>query len=211
VDAGFGQGGRRSVVIWGDSHAAHLYPGLRAIQRQERLTLAQFTRDGCEPVVFDDVDACGRLNAFVARRLPELQPDVVILAAEWDPSPQRLTRTLDAIRRTTQAQVIVVGRVPGWGGGLPEILVGYEREHPGEVLPAYLPDALEDDARGRDLRLRKSFDNSGVTYVSAIDAMCRTDGCLAVVNGALTAWDSSHLTDEGSKLMAVALLKAMRR
>ena len=210
VDAGFGQDGTRSVLIWGDSHAAHLYPGLRAIQRQERLTLAQFTRDGCEPLVFDATDQCRRLNAFVARRLPALRPDVVILSAQWSSVPPPLMRTLDTIRRTTDAQIIVVGPVPTWGGPLPEILVAYEREHPGEALPAYLPGG---SAVGRemDLRLRRSFDNSAVTYVSPMDTMCHADGCLAVVNGALTAWDDAHLTDEGSKIMAMALLRAMRR
>jgi hypothetical protein len=45
-----------------------------------------------------------------------------------------------------------------------------------------------------------------VHYVSAIGALCNDEGCLAVVDGQLTAFDAAHLTDVGSHVVAEAVL-----
>lgn len=38
------------VVLWGDSHGAHLYPGLHAAQERQPFRVAQFTGAECPPV-----------------------------------------------------------------------------------------------------------------------------------------------------------------
>ncbi|CAF1505536.1 unnamed protein product, partial [Rotaria sordida] len=38
-----------AVVLWGDSYAAHLYPGIRAAKPDFRIT--QLTVAGCPPII----------------------------------------------------------------------------------------------------------------------------------------------------------------
>ena len=47
-----------SVWLWGDSHAAHLYPGLRFKQLSQEFTLIQITASSCPPIL--DFDPPGR-------------------------------------------------------------------------------------------------------------------------------------------------------
>src|SRR6185312_14650743 len=37
------------IFLWGDSHAAHLYPGLRSLQKRHQFRIAQFTVSACAP------------------------------------------------------------------------------------------------------------------------------------------------------------------
>jgi len=41
---------KQSVLIWGDSHAARLYPGIRAVL-DSGIDVAQFARNSCAPVL----------------------------------------------------------------------------------------------------------------------------------------------------------------
>src|SRR5690606_26876484 len=52
-----GAGPRPTAVLWGDSHAALLYPGLRQAAG-DRLRLAQFTRSGCRPYLASKKPVC---------------------------------------------------------------------------------------------------------------------------------------------------------
>jgi len=211
IDAGFGTPDTTSVLLWGDSHAAHLYPGLHEIQRQEQLSLGQYTSDGCKPLALDDSDPCNRINLFVAGRLRELRPDAVVLAADWRPPvPLPLGSVIDAIQRNTGARIIVVGPVPGWLPSLPRVLVSYQENHPGHIVPAFISEGANQGRIEFDGTLRRSLADLGVTYVSPVEALCNGSGCLALSNGSPTAWDDAHLSDEGSKLVAMLLLKAIR-
>jgi hypothetical protein len=61
-----------------------------------------------------------------------------------------------------------------------------------------------------DAKLRRSFDGAAITYLSPVGVLCRDKRCLTVTSGAPTAWDDAHLTDQGSRLVAMALVKALR-
>jgi peptidoglycan/LPS O-acetylase OafA/YrhL len=206
VDREFAEPGRLGVLIWGDSHAAHLYPGLRARADGAGLALAQYTADGCAPLVGGNC----RLTEWVLGRLPVLEPDVIVLAAEWDERRVDLVpATVAAIRKVSGAGIVVVGPVPGWSADLPHVLRVATTESDGAIPVRLRTDA--DDSRGDvDAQVRNAARGDRVRFASAIDALCNADGCLTVINDRVTAFDSAHLTDVGSAVVADAIVAELR-
>ncbi len=81
------QPGTKRVVLWGDSHAAHLGPGLDELSRRDNFKLAQYSSAGCPPVVpfvSDRQKECFEINELVLRKIAELKPDTVIMAGRWE-------------------------------------------------------------------------------------------------------------------------------
>jgi hypothetical protein len=195
---------RPLVVLWGDSHAAMLYPGLRAVGG-DRIRIAQFTRSGCRPFLFAaGHDVCQRSNADVIARLAAMKPDYVILFAHWnhlkfrsgEEMLQQLEPTIAALKRL-DTQIVVVGPAPKWTGKLPANLVRLYEERPFLRVPQRTrygrsPDTFALDAFLKD-RLGPRRD---LHYVSAIDRLCDARGCLTYIGDdprILTTWDYGHL------------------
>ena len=198
--------GQPLVVLWGDSHAAHLYPGFRALQNRVPFRLAEFTGSRCPPLL--DVDTptqpyCQAVNRHVLDELPRLKPQTVVIAARWRLYElTTLRRTVDEVRRATDAHIVVVGPVPHWNARLPRVLFAYFRQHPRQPLPSRTLFGLEGYVWDFEREVREQVERTGAEYASAMDALCTPrDGCLTrVPEGAdgLTAWDEAHLTASGS-------------
>ena len=197
------------VVLWGDSHAAHLYPGLRRLQRDVSFRVAQFTGAACPPLLsLDSViqPFCRRINQAALDRIRRLRPQVVLLAARWDTYDySHLAETVAAVRRRAgRARIVLLGQLPNWTDRIPRLLFNEVRRHPLGGVPSRLPflDGQEDRA---DRQLRERAERLGVEFVSAYGILCNDDGCLVKMGtgpGGLTTWDDHHLTSEGSAFVA---------
>ena len=64
-----------TVVLWGDSYAARLHPGLPVA--------LQFTRTSCPPLLMVSNPACQRGNEFVLGEIARLKPGTVVLFGDW--------------------------------------------------------------------------------------------------------------------------------
>lgn len=202
------------VVVWGDSHAARFFPGLRAIATTF-FRLAQFTRDSCPPVLNSGYSNCNQANDAIEQRIKTLQPDVVILFAVWnrysqgDDSSEFFGKLLATVRRLRQdgiPRIIVVGPAPQWRVALPDnVATRFIRSNTGSV-PSRTYFNFDENLHKTDAELRTRLaDIPGVTFVSALDVMCDKDGCLTTVNGhadGLTSWDYGHLTTPGATYLA---------
>jgi hypothetical protein len=92
------------VFLWGDSHAADLYPGLQALETRRRFRIAQFTASSCPPFVHYSPPHrpfCEALNDAVIAKLRALHPREVILSAAWERYEDKtpLIRTVALLRR----------------------------------------------------------------------------------------------------------------
>jgi peptidoglycan/LPS O-acetylase OafA/YrhL len=189
------------IFIWGDSHAAHLYPGLRSLQKRYRFRIAQFTVSSCAPLLgvnFPHAPLCKKSNDLVFSRIVSLKPDTVVLSALWPLPNDSLNNTIIALKNAGVHHVLVVGPVPNWRGGLPECLKHYYAGH--RTVPFRMKyGALLFSELDRDLRERSSI--AGASYVSPIDLMCDEKGCVTRVGkdaDDVIAWDNAHLTIAGS-------------
>lgn len=199
------------IFLWGDSHAAHLYPGLRSLEKRHQFRIAQFTVSACAPLLGIDlpyVPLCKKSNDRVFSRVASLTPDTVVLSAQWS-SPNdevhidwsTLNNTIAALKGAGVRHVLVVGPGPWWRGGLPELLEQYYVRH--RVVPSRMTYGLELNS-GLDRVLRERSLISGASYVSPIDLMCDGDGCVTKIGdnaNDIIAWDEDHLTVAGSRYL----------
>ena len=75
-------GGAKRVVLYGDSHAEHLFDGLNAAAATAGWELRVFVRGGCSPIEFETNDAaCTRFHHDVFEAIPAYKPDLIVLAS----------------------------------------------------------------------------------------------------------------------------------
>jgi peptidoglycan/LPS O-acetylase OafA/YrhL len=209
-------------LLWGDSHAAHLYPGLRALERTEAgFRVAQYTTAGCPPIFgFDSTKspACRANNATVRARLKRDPPDTVILVArQWhnydgpdaDPTANdaMIRATLAELRAIGVRRVVVVGKFPSWRTPPRRVLAqAYRARAAGLIAPDQIPTRdrpphLDTSELEANERLRAFFTAEGADFVSPSSVFCNAAGCLLAVpgNGAPVTFDGSHLTVASSE------------
>ncbi|HEY7302417.1 MAG TPA: acyltransferase family protein [Xanthobacteraceae bacterium] len=207
---------RRSVFIWGDSHAAALYAGIKRIPVDGAFPrLMQYTASACPPVpgmVFKERKFCNEINDFVLSRIEAVKPDVVVMTAFWlhyKPLSQWSTLGISglqhAIQRVKQAgaRVIVVGQVPIWQTTFPNILFDmWQHTH---SLQSRNLSHLDAASRQKDLEIGKAVSSLGVVFVSPFARFCNEQGCLLFVDEQtkvpVTTDVASHLTPAASLML----------
>lgn len=215
--------GKGVTLLWGDSHAASLYPGLAASSDVKASnsggngvaleTLAQFTKARCPPL--DKLPAaasrrCSEVNEHVWERIAQVVPDTVILAGYWslylndgEPSAPLLSNIRDTVHRLKSAgvrHVVVMGHLPTWREPLPRALLRAWGRDGG--IPERIREGLDARALQLDDDIRAAMSDGVARFVSPIAHMCNELGCLAThtENGIAQplVHDASHLTHAGS-------------
>ncbi len=185
------------VLVWGDSHAAHLIPGLRLALRSTSLMRA--TMAACLPYdAYGQTQACDAFNRHVLNAAKQLNPDIVIISANWTRSlfGSRATASLtETIKKLTDtgARVVLVGPSPQYANAVPRIYIA--AEHFGAVSV----NRLEPFVRETDDFMRHLFSGlDRAEYVSLIELMCPGGACPLLTGNVPVAWDKGHFTKEGS-------------
>ena len=202
------------VLLWGDSHAARLYPGLRKIA-EGRFRIAQFTRSGCAPNFWTfhprrKVAVCAEGNIHVMRVVQDVHPEVVVLFAHWSGWKARaidriLLPTVHALRQNGARRVIVVGPAPEWSWPLPDILFRMARAQD-HAPPMRMNQSMVANRARIDADMRSAIEHQGeAEYVSALGAFCDARDCLTRTGeeaSTLVSWDYGHLTTYGAEYLA---------
>jgi peptidoglycan/LPS O-acetylase OafA/YrhL len=210
-------GARTRIVLWGDSHAAHLWPGLKAAA--EPGSAAQWTASGCPPFLNEEFAKrphCRAINDWVLRKVLEMRPQVLILAGAWvkhDEATIRrgLAETLSRLHADPawHPRIVLVGSVPAWRKPLPRLLAsdflsGDERMRS--------PNDLDRDMSRRDALVRQ-LAGTRAEFFSPIFVACNNEGCLRYIekDGARLpfAFDYGHLIEESSVLVMAALFRQL--
>jgi hypothetical protein len=202
------------VLLWGDSHAAALYPGFAELNRQSLIRVAQFTRAGCRPyLTLAAKTECDNTNAFVLRRIETLHPDFVVIHANWmmqDFDVEKVAEAVRAVKRLVP-NVLVIGPAPHWSDSLPQLMI---RQIQHGLSPARLSDGRGADVVRTETALSDMARANGVWFFSMTDILCEQASCLTHVgpgNAELTAFDSSHITSQTAGLIAQRLSKLFVR
>ena len=201
------------MVLWGDSHAASLYPGLKALQGPDiRFRVAQFTMGACPPVLgwqSDKRPTCKAFNDATLQQLQTLKPDVVLLEADWliyfgagisgAPEQSALQRTLDQVGSIGVPRVVVFGNLPVWRTAQPKVSVKLWLDT--HTLPERTAAYLDSAAARADAAVGAAVSGTGAVFVSPIAKLCDERGCLLTTDHdrwTPVAWDAAHLTAAGS-------------
>jgi peptidoglycan/LPS O-acetylase OafA/YrhL len=197
----------KAIFLWGDSHAAHLYPGLRRRYSHE-YTIIQRTASGCPPILGVDIKNrahCKKINDQVLQALRDAPPEHIFLAAIWtNYDRSKLAATIKQLQDIGIKDIRIVGPVPQWKDSLSKQLYLYYQGHVPHTVPERMDFGLQQNFFGLDDVLKVKLQKEGVHYISARDILCNKDGCitrLGATGDTLTAWDNSHLTARSSEFL----------
>jgi peptidoglycan/LPS O-acetylase OafA/YrhL len=209
ADSCVDRGRRPLVMIWGDSTAAALVPGLRKAQETHDFGIAQFTSSSCIPALnaaMTNVTNCRAINDKVLALARDIKPDIVVLHGTWEKYLDNVAETVTALKQQTNARVVVLGATPEWKRGLPnEVLRYFMLYH--RLIPPRSNDAVT--SNGYDAVMRAKLVPAGAEYISAWDAMCNADGCVTRIGdtaGDISISDQVHLTEKGSVFLVHAII-----
>ncbi|HEX4049935.1 MAG TPA: acyltransferase family protein [Steroidobacteraceae bacterium] len=213
-------GGDPLVALWGDSHAASLYPGLRASSAPRGFRIAQLTASACPPLLGVSPPGrprCRQFNDDVLAALGRLRPQIVVLEAHWalyangaEPVADQagaLRSTIAALQRIGVKRIVVMGSLPSWRINEPRVIFDIWRTQ--HVLPGRSAEFLDPAAFSADRAVRSQVAGSGALFVSPLGNLCNANGCLLSADARAAvpiAWDNDHLTLAGSKLLVAQLL-----
>jgi peptidoglycan/LPS O-acetylase OafA/YrhL len=208
ADSCVDRGRRPLILLWGDSTAGALLPGLRKAQETHDFGIAQFTSSSCIPALNTDIAGvpnCRAINDKVLALARQIKPDIVLLHGTWGGSLDGVDETITALQQQTSARVIVLGSVPWWKRGLPNEVLRYFMLHH-RLIPER-SDRAEPDSSGP--RLREKLAPLGAEFISVWDTMCNTDGCLARIGDTakdISASDQVHLTEKASVFLIQSII-----
>jgi len=213
--------GKTSILLWGDSHAAHLYPGLKRLRESQGFALSQLTATSCPPLIGGDTSNnghCEEINEFVQRRIAELKPSIVILGSRWSRDErdlqQKIDRTAAFLAANGAQKIYLVGPPPRWDPSLKDVLLHAYRSS--NVIPERLkPESVQfGETVNEDKKLKTIATSLGIHYLSLVELLCDQRGCLTRVGDnlpdALISSDYDHLTALSSEYVLRELYNSQR-
>jgi hypothetical protein len=204
-----------NVLLWGDSHAAHYYPGLARLAGRSGFNLMQATQAGCTPTFNPHPLAklwCRQFADMINPWFEAHTPDVVIISGDWadDIFSSRFDTMIENIRSTVATlnakgtSVVLLGPAVQFKTGLPALII---RALSRQADPLPVRDMVRPDIFAGDAKMKAALPNSdGFNYVSVVGAVCPQQACPALVAGDVPlTWDYGHLTVEGSEYVVERL------
>jgi peptidoglycan/LPS O-acetylase OafA/YrhL len=210
--------GRPLVLLWGDSHAAHLYAGLADIQSTLDFDIVQWTAAGCPPTITPlagEEQTCPARRATALKALTVLSPDLVVVAGAWaryqelGRSPDEILRLVDGtiayLRNKGIKRIVVFGPGPLWNTSLPVDLFRFMARERSDQVPERLG-RVADSIRQLDAAMAAQAAAGNIQYVSVLRIFCNSSGCLTTGDKTsqlpdLLFRDRDHLSVSGSRLL----------
>jgi peptidoglycan/LPS O-acetylase OafA/YrhL len=189
------------AILWGDSHAAYLAPGLSHFLEKNGYGFNQYTSADCKPKrikLETERKDCFSINLKVLDLIYGNKPDIVFLHANWE--SKHLESLQDIYSHLIQKgiKVLVIGPAPKWSESPSKILFKYWRQF--NKLPESYSEKIEQRTFDVDLIFKNNF--SAESYVSLTDLSCQKNLCLNRIQEDkkyfLTTIDGSHITPEMS-------------
>jgi peptidoglycan/LPS O-acetylase OafA/YrhL len=213
---------RKTVVLYGDSHANMWLPAFEPIARAQHWKLVLYTKPGCPPEDYEGFVLptfhpgpyveCTKWRNSVFKRLKALHPAYVFLGAQsrWspgiEPSGGGMTRTVDALQRSG-AKVVYLEDVPR----------PRDNADVPDCLALHLSNALacapttEEAGLGSPQRAieRRTAHQAGALLVDPTPWFCTAKVCPVVIDRMLVFADDSHITATYARWLTPALRRAL--
>jgi hypothetical protein len=129
-----------------------------------------------------------------------------LLHGTWEKHLDNVAETVSALKKQTNARVVVLGGVPMWRRGLPSEVLRYFMLHraliPERSTIAATPTAY-------DAVMRSRLEPLGAEFISASDVLCNAQGCLTRIGDAaadIISSDQVHLTEKGSVFLIASII-----
>lgn len=221
-------GGPAEVVVWGNSHAAHLTPAILDWTRRRGLRMRQMTKSGCVALLVDTGDLatadCLAFNRAAVREMGEApRPRLIILGAGWtvvlarSPGDDRLqaaglerdlTESVRLLRDAVgpEAAIVLLGTTPDFDFAPAAChsrrrFLGLDTGRCDLARPANAGMAAVVDG----VLARVAATQPNVAVFEPVTALCRDEMCRTRAAAAPWYADSNHLTPAGGLAQSEAL------
>ena len=216
----------RTMVLFGDSHAASWFPLFDQFSREKGWRLLSRTKSSCFvedlrfPLYGTDLEyaECFDWKNWVVNELQENPVDLVIVVTkrkdveilrdqfsveEWQSG---LVSTLNSFR-SVSSDVVLVGATPLLNNHARECITSYPNNL--DFCHGKFEEVVPSDYQALEIQ---SADNAQVKYLPTIDLVCTDVFCPVVVGNNVVYRDRQHLTKdfvlELKNLISVSLLNA---
>ncbi len=197
--------GRRigpSVLLMGDSHAAHLAPGLH--ENFPGSSISQVTATGCRPV-FDQPETrysfCPQVMDLGWTYAEKQDVDLIVLAARWEEGDlPALEQTLRKLKDQGQ-DVLLVGPAAEWKKFVPRLLA---LEHI-RGQPGIADRMLIGERRELDAMIAQIASQTGTDYFSLYSSQCEVKCQYFDDSGTPLVVDNNHFTREASRAFTIEI------
>jgi hypothetical protein len=223
----------RTVVLFGDSHAAHWFPAVEQAARDNGWRLVMVTKSACSAAsvrIFQATlnrpyDECVAWRESVWEHIAALRPEMVVMSSAAaggtlvDDSGAKVTdpgyadRTwIDGWARSadrlaaTGARLFLIEDTPYQAGDTVECLSVHTGDPSACVVDA--GSALPEPERRR--AIAAALRAKGVTIVDPLPWFCTAGRCPVIVGNVLVYRDASHITATYSRMLAPLLAGHLR-
>ena len=194
---------KKNIILWGDSLAAHLIPGLKEVL-DNNFNLIVRASAGCPPII-DDNTLCQSINNKVYNELKSNEFDYLIISGSWEKhNLGQLDKSLSKLKKTNIKNIILVGPSYKWSKPLKNLIIKYYRIN--RTVPYQLGDKrieyffkLDDDFKEISLKHNIKYISPMISFCSEEKLKCKTK--VNEENNILTHWDENHYTKEASKYL----------
>ncbi|MBK9305963.1 MAG: acyltransferase [Nitrospira sp.] len=194
----------KRYVLYGDSLAAHLYPGLVSKIRESQIV--QLTGGACRAIRSVDTPRClDFYDWFVDEYIPNNAADRILVSSSWLSDYERLgdktfrEKLRDLFERLQGNRVLVYSMAASLKVDVHRYY--HKLETFGHAVPSNL--IMEgDDLTVVNSVLREEAARFGFEFVDIEEQFCSKSQCLVAKDGVLQFSDARHLTVAGSVLVA---------
>jgi peptidoglycan/LPS O-acetylase OafA/YrhL len=202
-----------SLFIWGDSHASHLYSGLKK-NLPSSWQLLQISSSMCFPSIdvknSSSTNYCTKSNWLSLETIKKVKPDVVMIATNAGHTIESFRKFSDYLEALGIKKIIFVGPTPHWDIALPKIVL---RDLWPET-PRRTFKGVHKETMTHNMKLQQHFfqkiRSDTIIYANIIDSMCNSEGCLTYIGEdkktGITSFDWAHLTPIASDHIAKNIL-----
>ena len=204
----------KTIMLWGDSHALHLFKGLSRRQKALDANLLVYTSAGCSPFLNVEIKGnpqCKENNKYALKIIEKYGINEVILAGNWAWAFKKQDDSLkfEELKRTVEdlenlgVKVWVVNQLPLYSVSNPQFLA-YRLDISGYDKPNYYLKPYYGEAAAKNI--------SSILDTKVIDVfslMCPAHGCTIYRDNELMVVDEGHLSAAGSDLVSEFIIDSI--
>ena len=218
--------GTTTIVLYGDSHAAHWFNALDVIAKQRRMRLAVITKSSCtaasvaiyEPTLKRQYHECQQFHTAAMGYIATLKPVLFIMSSSGAagkitsaPDNQQDRAWADGWAATvkkaaaTGAKVVVIEDTPWPRSDVPECLSANASDI--GACGSSLEQAIRVPSRRRVVA--DAVSGAGATVIDPTSWLCTSKTCPPVIGNLLVYRDNSHMTTAYSAALAPVLAEKL--
>ncbi len=209
-------GEKKNILILGDSHAYDVFAALRYSLSPKKYNLTLLSgNSACDPLSSGSINIsldalyenhtnpeataqkCLDFHQSFLDHVTAQKPDFIVFSEAWRKvSLEFLQATIEELQSVTNAEIVVLGRVPQWVGTPETVFRDFSSV---EQLNDSAWSLRHPYFDGIDERLQEIAQETGVTFVLKREVVCPNFKCAVIVGNDLLYSDSQHFSPAGMK------------